>query len=39
MMDEIEIIARDVDNYSFWEDGIYVSQYEQDSEDWGEGDF
>ena len=29
MMDEIEIIARDVDNYSFWEDGIYVSQYDR----------
>ena len=28
-MDEIEIIARDVDNYSFWEDGIYVSQYDR----------
>ena len=27
MMDEI--IARDVDNYSFWEDGIYVSQYDR----------
>lgn len=28
-MDEIEIIARDVDNYSFWENGIYVSQYDR----------
>lgn len=27
--DEIEIIARDVDNYSFWQDGIYVSQYDR----------
>lgn len=24
---EIEIIAQEVDNYAFWEDGIYVSQY------------
>lgn len=24
---DIEIIASDVDNYTFWEDGIYVSQY------------
>lgn len=24
---EIEIIAQEVDNYTFWEDGIYVSQY------------
>lgn len=27
--DEIEIIARDVENYSFWQDGIYVSQYDR----------
>lgn len=26
---EIEIIAQEVDNYTFWEDGIYVSQYDR----------
>lgn len=26
---EIEIVARDVENYSFWGDGIYVSQYDR----------
>lgn len=24
---EIEIVAREVDNYTFWEDGIYISQF------------
>lgn len=26
---DIEIIAQEVDNYTFWEDGIYVSQYDR----------
>ena len=25
---EIEIIAQDVDNFTFWEDGIYIMQYD-----------
>lgn len=27
--EEIEIIAQEVDNYTFWEDAVYVSQYDR----------